>query len=133
MGNQTAEVQSAVAVLGSLHGLLDDLVVGKLALLDGQVDADNILPDDTSSTNVQVSDLGVAHQTLGQTDSKGRSLELGITGGTLGEAVHNGGVGVGDGIAVLGGRLGGNSPAVNHDCTYVELSVSASTTRDRSE
>jgi hypothetical protein len=103
VGNETAEVQSTVAVLGSLHSLLDDLVAGKLALLDGQVNADDILPDDTSSTNVQVSDLRVAHQTLGQTDGKGGSLELGVAGGAFGEGVHDGGVGVGDGIAVLGG------------------------------
>lgn len=130
MGNQTAEVQSTVAVLRSLHGLLDNLVAGELALLDGQVNADNILPYDTSSANVQVSDLRVTHQTLGQTDGKGRSLELSVAGGTLGESVHDGGVGVCDGIAVLRGGRGGNTPAINHDCRYVKALVSARPTRD---
>lgn len=116
MGNQTAEVQSAVSALGSLQSLLDDLVAGKLALLDGLVDADDILPDDTPSTNVQVSDLRVAHQTLRQTDSKGGGLELSVTGSTLGELVHDGGLGIGDGVAVLRRRLGGNSPAIDDDC-----------------
>lgn len=55
--NQAAEVKSAVGVLGCLKGLLDHIVAGKLALLDGLIDANNILPDDTASANVQVADL----------------------------------------------------------------------------
>lgn len=63
--NQTAEVEAAIAVGGTLESLLDGLVARELALLDGLVDTDNILPYHASSANVQVADFGVTHQTLG--------------------------------------------------------------------
>ena len=66
MGDETAKVQSTGTVLGGLQSLLDDLVLRKLALLDGLVDPHDILPHHTSSTNVQVSDFRVAHEALGQ-------------------------------------------------------------------
>lgn len=116
MGDQTTQVESSVAILGSLKSLLDHLVAGELILLDGLVDADNILPDDTAGTNVQVTDFRVAHQALGQADSEGGCLELSVAGGALGEGIHDGGLGVGDGIAVLGGLGGGDTPAINDDC-----------------
>lgn len=103
MRDQTTKVESSVSTLGRLECLLDDLVAGKLALLDGLVNADDVLPDDTAGANVQVADLGVAHEALRQTDGEGGGLELSEASGGLGEIVHHGGVCVGDGIAVLGG------------------------------
>ena len=117
MGDQTAEVQTAIAVLGALHDLLDDLIAAELALLDGLVDPDNVLPDNATRADVEVSDLGVAHKALRQTDGQGRGLELGVASGALGELVHDRSVGSGDGIALLGRGLRGDTPAVNHDCT----------------
>jgi hypothetical protein len=64
--DETAEVQTAVSSSSALEGLLDNIVLAKLAVLDGLVDSDNILPDNTSSTNVQVSNLRVTHETLGK-------------------------------------------------------------------
>lgn len=95
-------MQPAIGVPSRLERLLDHVVAGKLVLADRLVDADHILPHDASGTNVQVADLRVAHQTLGQTDSKRGSLELGETGGALGELVHDGRLGDGNGIAILG-------------------------------
>lgn len=115
MGNQAAEVKTAVAVLGRLHDLLNDLIVAELALLDGLINADNVLPDDTAGANVEMANLRVAHQALGETDGERGGLELGEAGGALGEGVHDGGAGGGDGVAILG-RLGRrDAPAVNHD------------------
>lgn len=115
VGDETAEVETAVAVLRPLKGGLDDLVLAELSLLDSLIDTDNVLPDDTAGANVEMANFGVAHETLGKTDGKGRSLKLTETGGALGQLVHHGGLGGGNGIAVLGGLLGGNTPTINHD------------------
>lgn len=58
-------MQPAIALGSALESLLDDLVVAELALLDGQVDTDNVLPDDAAGADVQVADFRVAHQALG--------------------------------------------------------------------
>lgn len=121
--DKTAQVQSSVAVLGTLENTRDDLVLGKLALLDGLVDADDILPDDTASTNVQVADLRVAHEALGEANGERGSLELGVAGVGRRELVHDRGLCVGDGIAIFGRGLGGHTPTVNDDCEGIDLSV----------
>ena len=118
--NKTAEVKAAVAIGGALKSLLDDGVPAQLIFLDGLVDADNVLPDDTAGTDVEMTDFGVAHQTLRKTDGERGGFELGVAGGALVELVHDGGLGIGDGIAVLGALLGGNAPTVNDD--YCERS-----------
>lgn len=123
VGDKTAQVQSSIAVLGTLENTRDDLVLGKLALLDGLVDADDILPDDTASTNVQVADLRVAHEALGEADGERGSFELGVAGVGGCELVHDRGLCVGDGIAILGRGLGGHTPTVNDDCKGIDLSV----------
>jgi hypothetical protein len=103
--DETEQVETAVALL-CVGEALDDIVdLVELALLDGLVDADNVLPHDSAGTNVQVADLAVAHQTLGKTDGERRGLELSIALGDsaaiLGELVHPGSVGVEDGIALV--------------------------------
>lgn len=64
MRDETAEVQAAVASSSTLEGLLDNIVLAQLAVLDGLVDSDNVLPHNTASSDVQVSDLRVTHETL---------------------------------------------------------------------
>jgi hypothetical protein len=108
-------VQPSIGVPGRLKRLLDHVVAGKLVLPDGLVDADDILPHHTPSANVQVADLRVTHQTLGQADSERRGFELGEARGALGQFVHDGRLGCGDGIAVLWRLVRGNAPAVNYD------------------
>lgn len=115
MGDQATEVKTTCPTLGCLEGLLDDVVLAELALLDRQVDADNVLPDDTASTNVEMADFGVAHEALGEANGKRRSVELSEAGRTFGQLVHHRGVGSGNGISILGRFLGGDTPAVNHD------------------
>lgn len=115
VGNQTAKVKTPVGVLGRLHDVLDHIVAGELALLDGLVDADDVLPDDTAGTNVEMADFGVAHETLGKADGQRRGVEFGETVPALGEVVHDGSLGGGNGVAILGRLLRGDAPAVNHD------------------
>jgi hypothetical protein len=116
--HQTTEVKLSLA-LGHLQRLLDGGVLAKLALLDGLVDADNVLPHDTTGADVQVADLGVSHEAFGQADGERRGLELGEARLAQRELVHDRGLGGGNGIAILGGLLRGNAPAVNHDCRTV--------------
>lgn len=115
MGDQTAEVQTPVAVLGRLHDLLDHIVADELVLLDRLVDANDVLPDDAAGANVEMADFRVAHQALGETDSQRGGIELGEARFALGEGVHDGGLGGGNGVAILGRLLRGDAPAVNHD------------------
>ena len=115
MRHEAAQVQTAGAVLGGLERVADDCVGSKLVLLDGLVDAHDVLPHNTAGANVEMADLGVAHEALGQADGERRGLELGEAGGALGERVHHGRLGGGDGVAVLGRRRGCNAPTINDD------------------
>jgi hypothetical protein len=104
--HETQQMKTTVALL-CVGEALDNVVdLVELALLDRLVDAHDILPHDSAGTNVQVTDLTVAHQTLGKTDGERRGLELSVALGDLaaifGELVHPGSVGVEDGIALVG-------------------------------
>jgi hypothetical protein len=72
-------MKTAIAVLGLLKGLDDNLVLAHLPFLDSVIYPDNILVDDTSGTNVEMSNFRVAHKALGETDSGGRSLQLSVS------------------------------------------------------
>ena len=74
VGDETTQVKATIGALGSLEGLLDDLIIGELAFLNSQIDADDILPYDPASADIQMANLGVAHEALGQADGEGRSL-----------------------------------------------------------
>lgn len=51
---QTKQVQPTIAILRSVHALQDVLVFMELALFDRYVDPDDVLPDDTARTDVQM-------------------------------------------------------------------------------
>ena len=53
--HETEEVETTVGLLGVLAALEDDLVLVERALLDRYIDPDDVLPDNTTSTDVQVS------------------------------------------------------------------------------
>jgi hypothetical protein len=117
--DQTAKVQSTVALLGPLEAPDHVLDLVHLAILDGFVNADHVLPHNPAGTNVQVADLGVAHEALGETNGEGRGIDLGVALGVLaailGELIHPGSLSVEDSIALgsAGGRS--DSPAVDAD------------------
>ena len=120
MGDESAEVEPTISILSGLHHLLDDWVLAKLALLDRLVDADDVLPHDSAGANVQVADLGIAHEPLGQADSKRRGLQLGVSGLALRELVHDGSLGRGNSVTVLGRLLRRDPPTIDPDCTSVK-------------
>lgn len=47
-------MQASVAVLGALTAFENDIVLVELTLFNGDIDLDNVLPDDTTCANVQV-------------------------------------------------------------------------------
>ena len=61
MRHQSTKVQSTITLGSFLEGLLDYFILGKFFFLDGLVNADNILPNDTSCANVKMTDLRIAH------------------------------------------------------------------------
>jgi len=114
-------VQTAIALLSTSEALDKVLNLVQLALLDGLVNANTVLPDNASSTNVQVTDFTVAHKALGQTYGQRGGLQLGEALGSLrvglGETRHPRGLSGSDGIT-LGRRVGaGNTPTVNDNCS----------------
>lgn len=52
--DETKEMEPSVPFFSALEGFEDVFVFVELALFDGNVDPDNILPDYTTSTNVEV-------------------------------------------------------------------------------
>jgi hypothetical protein len=108
-------MQSAVAGSSALESLLDNRVLIQLVVLDGLVNADNILPDDTTSTNIQVTDFGVAHESLRQANSQRRGIELRETLGVIRKLVHHRRLTGGNSVAILGRVFGGNAPSINDD------------------
>ena len=100
-------------------GADDGVHLVHLADPEGLIDANAVLPDDTTGTDVQMTDLTVTHEALRQADCERGGFELSISLGSLGvgtgEGRHERGIGGGDGIT-LGGRMGaGDAPAIDHD------------------
>lgn len=122
MRNKTAKVQTTVTGSGILESLLDDGVLAKLVLLDGLVNANDILPYNTAGANVQVTDFRVSHESLRQANCQRRGVQLSVSSLALVQLVHDRGLGVGDGIAVLGALFAGHTPTVNDDYSNVTKS-----------
>jgi hypothetical protein len=114
--DKTTQVQTSIASLGSIEHLADNIVLVQVALLDLLINAHDILPDNTTSTDIEMANLRVAHKTFWQTNSQGGSLKLGESIRVLVEFVHNWGVRIGDGISILRRVLARDAPSVNHDC-----------------
>ena len=100
-----------VHALGSHHRLDQHLVGRDRAVLDGLVDARQVLLDDRAGAEVEVADLTVAHLARGQPDGFALGLQLGVRI-ALPEGVEDRRVGLRDRIA----RPGlGQPPTVEHD------------------
>ena len=76
-GQQTHDVQRLAVVPGVVHGLDVDRVFKELAGLNLLGDLGQDLEHDAAGADVGVTDLGVAHLTLGQTYVQTAGLELG--------------------------------------------------------
>lgn len=70
IADQTQQMQSAVPVLGSIETLLDRLDLVQLSFLDRLINPHHILPDHATGADIQMPDLGVAHETFWKSDGK---------------------------------------------------------------
>ena len=79
----------------------------------------HILPHHSSSADVQVADLAIAHQAFWKSYGKRGCLELGVSMGGCRrrgvKVVHDRGLSAGDGIPFLGRMLAGDAPAIDDD------------------
>ena len=122
-------METAVSVLGAVETLKDSLVLVELPLLNRDIDADDVLPHDATSTDVEVTwdvrenesgaeagmkrhspDLRVSHEPIAETNSKpvrGKPADTVV----LGDGVH---VGRGSGVdrVSLHALLGRDAPAI---------------------
>ena len=99
-------MESTIALLGVHEALTDVLVLVQLTLLDGLINANNVLPDNTTGANVQVADFTVSHEALGETDGKRAGLQFGVAlsdlGALLCELVHPWCLGIQDCVSLSG-------------------------------
>lgn len=52
-------MKASIALLGALAALKDDLVLVELTLFNGDINLDDILPDDATCTDVEVTDVDI--------------------------------------------------------------------------
>ena len=79
VGGQTHQVQFLVVLLGIRVGSLHLRVLHDGAVLAGAVDFHQVLVDDASGTDVEVTHFGVTHLSVGQTDVLARGLQLRVS------------------------------------------------------
>ena len=75
VGEETHEVEGAAALAGTVRRGNELPVFEEGAVPEGEVDAQQVLGHHPSRSEVQVSDLGVAHQAGRQPDGLARGLE----------------------------------------------------------
>ena len=78
VGQQARHVQRLAVVRGVPHRLAQRLVLEERAVLDRLGYLDQVLIYDPSGADIGVTDLGVAHLTVGQTDPQTGSLYLSV-------------------------------------------------------
>ena len=105
VGHEAHHMQGGLTRGDLAAGLDEHLVLKDLASLDGMVQAHELLHDHTSRSDVEMTDLGVAHLTRRQADGLAGSLD-----GRPGALGHEG-VEVGRGGEAHGVRLAGRGPS----------------------
>jgi hypothetical protein len=116
--DEAQQMQATVPVAGASAGADDGVDLVHLAKPEGLIDADAILPDDATGADVEMADLAVTHETLGQADGERGCIQLSISLGDgvgTGEGRHDGGIGGGDGITLRWRTGAGDAPAIDHD------------------
>ena len=87
VGDKAQQMNPPGSRLGGANQLGQHGTYGQGAVLDGQIDAHDVLIDDAPGSEVQVADLGVAHLSVGQTDVTAHALEFPLRAGRQ-EGVH---------------------------------------------
>ena len=95
--HQTHQVDGLAGLDGGLHVLDQHRVLEHLAVVDGLGDEGQLLVHDAACAHVGVADLGVAHLTIGQTDSHAGSINGGH-GILCHQSIQMGGLGSHNGV-----------------------------------
>jgi hypothetical protein len=101
-------VERAAVLLRAPARLEERVVLVERAVLDGAIDAHEVLVDDPSGAEVRVADLGVPHLPLRQADRQPARLDGGV-GELPHEGVHVRGARHRDGVRVA---LGADAPTI---------------------
>jgi len=109
--HETKEVDAAGLCLGVLEGLEESGVGVERAISDGEIDTLKILEVDTTSTDGQVTDFGVTHDTIGKTHSETVSL-YNRSKIIIRHSSHDGSLGLSNSVS---GGSRRNTPTINDD------------------
>ena len=110
-----ADQVEAVA-MGGLDNFLEDRITVESAILNGEIDAGELLIDDAACAEIKMSHLGVSHLALGQADLEPARLESGLGVGGV-ELFMHWGRGQEGSISLEGGALPAcwvNAPTVTN-------------------
>ena len=106
----------AVAMRG-LENFLKDRVTVESAILNGEIDAGELLIDDATCAEIEMSYFGIPHLAFGQADLESARLESGLGVGGV-ELIMHWGRGQKGGISLEGGALSAcriDPPAVTNE------------------
>lgn len=100
--NESDQVEAVS--MGGLDNFLEDRITVESAILNGEIDAGELLIDDATCAEIEMSHLGVSHLALRQADLESARLESGL--GVSGvELIMHWGRGQKGGISLEGGAL----------------------------
>ena len=100
--NESDQVEAVS--MGGLDNFLEDRITVESAILNSEIDAGELLIDDATCAEIEMSYLGVSHLALGQADLEPARLESGL--GVSGvELIMHWGRGQKGGISLDGGAL----------------------------
>ena len=100
--NESDQVEAVT--MGGLDNFLEDRITVESAILNGEIDAGELLIDYATCAEIEMSHLRVSHLALGQADLESARLESGLGVGGVEFIVHWG-RGQKGGISLEGGAL----------------------------
>ena len=90
--------------MGGLDNFLEDRITVESAILDGEIDAGELLIDDATCAEIEMSYFGIPHLAFGQADLESARLESGLGVGGV-ELIMHWGRGQKGGVSLEGGAL----------------------------
>ena len=100
--NESDQVEAVV--MGGLDNFLEDRIAVESAILNGEIDAGELLIDDATCAEIEMAHLRVSHLAFGQADLEPARLESGLGVGGVELIMHRGGGQEGS-ISLEGGAL----------------------------
>src|SRR5579871_3561932 len=108
-------MESASSIFCGLEGLQYHIILVQLSFFDSLVNSNNVLPNHTPSTNVEMSDFRIAHQTLRQPYSQRGGFKFSVSACMLLEIIHDWRFCCSNCVSILGRGFRWDAPSINHD------------------